>query len=72
MRAVFDEQELKELKTLLEKEADLTLSEIKEHFGKTCSLVTVHKTVVKLGFAYKKMLKVSQQEQPDIIEARRF
>ena len=40
-RPAFDEQELKELKTLLEKEVDLTLSEIKEHFGETCSLVTV-------------------------------
>ena len=53
-RAVFTDAELKQLSELLEKEVDLTLAEIREHFRKQCSLVAIHKTVVKLGFIFKK------------------
>lgn len=54
MKAAFNQEELKELSALLETKVDITLAEIKAHFGKTCSLTTIHKTVVKLGFVFKK------------------
>jgi transposase len=53
-KAVFSDSELKELSDLLRKDVDLTLAEIREHFCKSCSLVAIHKTVVKLGFVFKK------------------
>ena len=53
-KAVFSETELKQLSELLEKNVDLTLAEIKEHFGIQCSLVAIHKTLIKLGFVFKK------------------
>ena len=53
-KAVFTDTELEELADLLGKKVDLTLAEIKEHFGKSCSLVAIHKTVMKLGFVFKK------------------
>lgn len=53
-RSIFTDTELEQLSELLDKNVDLTLSEIKEHFRKQCSLVAIHKTVVKLGFVFKK------------------
>ena len=53
-KAVFTEAELEQLSDLLGKGVDLTLGEIREHFGKSCSLVAIHNTVVKLGFVFKK------------------
>ena len=53
-KAVFTDAEMKQLSDLLEKNVDLTLAEIREHFRKSCSLVAIHKTVVKLGFVFKK------------------
>lgn len=56
-KGIFSEEELKQLSELLEKNVDMTLAEIREHFKKECSLVTIHKTVVKLGFVFKKNAK---------------
>lgn len=53
-KAIFTDVELRQLAELLEERVDLTLAEIKEHFRKQCSLVAIHKTVVKLGFVFKK------------------
>jgi len=53
-KAVFSEAELEQLADVLAKKVDLTLAEIREHFRKSCSLVAIHKTVVKLGFVFKK------------------
>jgi transposase len=53
-KAVFTGAELEQLAALLRKKVDLTLAEIRDHFCKTCSLVAIHKTVVKLGFVFKK------------------
>lgn len=53
-KSVFTDIELKQLSELLEERVDLTLAEIKEHFHKRCSLTAIHKTVVKLGFVFKK------------------
>ena len=53
-KAAFTDSEQTSLVDLLGKKVDLTLAEIKEFFHKSCSLVAIHKTVVKLGFAFKK------------------
>jgi len=53
-KAVFTATELEQLTDLLEKKVDVTLAEIREHFHKSCSLVAIHNTVVKLGFVLKK------------------
>ena len=53
-KAVFSKAELEQLSDILVKNVDMTLAEIREHFRKSCSLVAIHKTVVKLGFVYKK------------------
>ncbi len=47
-KAIFTDVELKQLSELLDKNVDLTLAEIKEHFDKSCSLVAIHKTLIKL------------------------
>ena len=53
-KSVFTDDEKKELCKLLQSNADITLEELKERFNKSCSLVAIHKTVVKLGFVFKK------------------
>jgi transposase len=53
-KAVFTDEELEQLADILRKKVDLTLAEIREHFRKSCSLAAIHKTVVKLGFVFKK------------------
>lgn len=53
-KAVFTDTELKQLSDLLAKNVDLTLAEIREHFGVQCSLVAIHKTLIRLGFSFKK------------------
>ena len=53
-KAVFADAELRQLAELLRQKVDITLAEIREHFHKSCSLVAIHKTVVKLGFVFKK------------------
>ena len=69
-RSVFTDAELEQLAEMLRKRVDMTLVEIREYFGKSCSLVAIHKTVVKLGFVFKKTLKASEQEREDIIHQR--
>ena len=53
-KSVLTDAELEQLSELLEKNVDLTLAEIKEHFGMQCSLVAIHKILIKLGFVFKK------------------
>jgi len=69
-KAVFTDAEMEQLADLLGKKVDLTLAEIREHFRKSCSLVAIHKTVVKLGFVFKKTLRASEQEREDIVRQR--
>jgi transposase len=52
--SVFSEAERTQLCQLIEQRPDITLSEIKEHFSKECSLPAIHKIVCKLGYVYKK------------------
>jgi len=53
-KAMFTGAELEQLSDMLKKKVDMTLAEIREHFRKSCSLVAIHNTVVKLGFVFKK------------------
>ncbi|MDR2161243.1 MAG: hypothetical protein LBO77_03780 [Desulfovibrio sp.] len=48
--SVFSQEEVDQLVELLQNNAGITLADIKEHFHKQCSLVTIHKLVGKLGF----------------------
>lgn len=42
------------LRELVEKQPDMTLEEIRAHFGKNCSLPTVSNTLARLGLTFKK------------------
>jgi transposase len=55
-KPAFNKQQFKELDELLQQRCDITLAEIKEHFqGKVkCSIVTIHSTLKRLGWGYKK------------------
>jgi transposase len=53
-RSVFSPEELEQLAAYIESNPDATLSEIKEHFGKTCSLPALHKITRKIGYIFKK------------------
>lgn len=53
-KAIFTDDEKKALIELFQNDVDITLEEIRERFGKNCSLVAIHKTIVKLGFVFKK------------------
>lgn len=53
-RAVFSNDELDRLRVLIEDRPDITLNEIREVFGKTCSLSSVYNHVRRLGFGLRK------------------
>ena len=53
-KSVFTDEEKEKLIELFKYNTDITLEELKNLFKKNCSLVAIHKTVVKLGFVYKK------------------
>jgi transposase len=53
-KSVFSDDEKNALVELLNNNVDLTLAEVKEHFGKECSLAAIHKIIAKLGFVFKK------------------
>ena len=54
---IFSTEERKQHVELLEKRSDITLDEIRMHFGKQCSLNAVHKIVKALGFMLEKTLR---------------
>lgn len=56
-KSCFSDEEREELKTLLQERPDTTLQEMKDHFGKSCSLSAICQMVSKLGFRYKKNAK---------------
>ena len=45
--------EQQQLRELVRKQPDMTLEEIRTHFGKTCSLPTVSNTLARLGLTLK-------------------
>ncbi len=53
-KSCFSDEEKVQLRELIEKKVDITLEEIRQHFSKNCSLVAIHKHVIKLGFVFKK------------------
>lgn len=53
-KSVFSDEEKVELARAIQGSVDITLEELREKFGKRCSLVAIHKTLVKLGFVFKK------------------
>lgn len=53
-RAVYDGQTLKRLERVLRKHPDATLEELREKTAQKCSLMAVHRAVVRLGYRYKK------------------
>ncbi|MDR1660075.1 MAG: helix-turn-helix domain-containing protein [Desulfovibrio sp.] len=53
-KSVFTDEEKRQLAELFKNNTDITLRELRELFDKSCSLVAIHKTVVKLGLVFKK------------------
>jgi len=53
-QAVYRGQTLKRLERLVGKHPDATLEELREKTGQSCSLMAVHRAVVRLGYRYKK------------------
>lgn len=53
-QSVFSPEEREQLVVLLKNRVDMTLAEIKDHFGKDCCLAAIHRIVVSLGFVVKK------------------
>ena len=49
-----DEREMQALDRLLQAQPDLTLSQMREALGKTCSVVAIHNATVRLNWRYKK------------------
>ncbi len=49
-----DEQAMERLDGLLEAQPDLTLEQLHEELGCSCSLVTIHNSIKRLGWRYKK------------------
>jgi len=45
---------LKRLERYLQKYPDATLEELREKTGKKCSLMAVHRAIIRLGYSYKK------------------
>ena len=54
--SVFSIDELGLLAAFIAKNPDATLAEIRDHFGKSCSLVAIHKITRKIGYVFKKKL----------------
>ena len=53
-RSVFSPEELEQLAAYIESNPDATLSELRKHFGKKCSLPALHKITRKIGYVFKK------------------
>ena len=53
-KAVYAGKELKRLDRVLGKHPDATLEELRDLTGKSCSIMAVHRAVVRLGYSLKK------------------
>lgn len=51
---IFNKDEEQELILLINDDPSITLEEIRSRFNKTCSISVVHRTLIRLGFTYKK------------------
>jgi transposase len=52
--SVFTAGELEHLAAFIGDNPDATLVEIRDHFGKSCSLPAIHKITRKMGYVFKK------------------
>jgi transposase len=52
--SVFNTDELEQLAVFIGDNPDATLAEIRNHFGKSCSLPAIHKITRKMGYIFKK------------------
>lgn len=52
--SVFSADELEQLAVFIGNNPDATLAEIRDHFGKSCSLTAIHKITRKIGYIFKK------------------
>jgi transposase len=52
--SVFSLEELEQLAAYIESHPDATLSELRDRFGKQCSLPALHKITRKMGYIFKK------------------
>lgn len=55
--SVFSAEERIQLAKYIEENPDATLKEIREFFGKECSLVALHKIIRNMGYVFKKNSK---------------
>lgn len=53
----FSASDEERLRNLLKRQPGITLAGIREHFGKSCSVVTVHNTLKRMGITFKKKHK---------------
>jgi transposase len=53
-RSVFSPEEREQLAAFIEKNPGVTLHEIREHFGRRCSLPAIHKIIRKMDYVLKK------------------
>jgi len=53
-QAVYQGRTLKRLERVLRRHPDATLEELRGKTGQDCSLMAVHRAVVRLGYRYKK------------------
>jgi transposase len=68
--AAVDEEQMVRLKALVKETPDATLEELREQLGVTCSIVAIHNALQRADYRFKKTLKASEQERPDINEKR--
>ena len=61
---------MEQLAAYIENNPDATFNELRERFGKKCSLPAIHKIARKIGYIFKKTLKASEQERKDIAKSR--
>ena len=52
----FSEDEKQKIHDMILQKSDITLEEIRAAIGKNCSLMAVHRELVRQGFKYKKKL----------------
>jgi hypothetical protein len=54
---MFSEEEKRQMAELIDKTPDITLREIRAHFGKTCSLPAIFNPIEKMWSKLKKLLR---------------
>lgn len=70
--AVLGPEDLERLRELIRQQPDATLEECREQLGLSCSLMTISRTLSKLGLPRKKKIpRAQEQDRPDVQEQRR-